>query len=63
MHVDVSMTTEKNELSISSWWAKEPGFAIASLQAQLEAAQVIWPELKSYALAKKRDHSKKRKPE
>ena len=55
MRVDVSMTTEKDEFAVSSWWAKKPEFVIASLQSQLEAAQAVWPELRQYAIAKKRD--------
>lgn len=59
MRVSVSMTTDKNEFDVSSWWAKSPEFVIASLRSQLEAAQAVWPELKEYALDKKRKHAKK----
>lgn len=61
MRVDVSMTdkTEDDRFHVSGWWAKVPDYVIESLRSQLEAAQAVWPELKDYALAKKRDRRKK----
>lgn len=53
MRVDVSMTTDKEEFHIGSWWAKAPDFVVGALRAQLEAAQAIWPELREYTLVKK----------
>jgi hypothetical protein len=61
MRVDVSMSTEKDEFSVSSWWAKSPEFVVRSLQSQLEAAQAIWPDLRKYQLAQRRE--RKRTPQ
>jgi hypothetical protein len=57
MRADVRMT-DQQEFHVSSWWAKSPEYVVAALQAQLEAAQSVWPELKQYSVAKRRDRSK-----
>ncbi len=55
MKVSVNMTTsDAKEFDVSSWWSKSPEFVVAALQSQLEAAQAVWPELKEYAVTKKR---------
>lgn len=61
MRVSLSMTTDKDEFDVSSWWAKNPQFVIDSLRSQLEAAQAVWPELKEYGVLKRRLHKKKDK--
>lgn len=53
MRLDISMSTEKTEFTVSSWWAKTPEFAIDSLRSQLEAATVIWPELARYQITER----------
>lgn len=58
MRVDVSMTVEKDEFNVSSWWAKNPQFVINSLRSQMEAAAVVWPELKEYGILKRRNRKK-----
>jgi hypothetical protein len=58
MRVGVSMTADKNEFNVSSWWATKPEYVLSALQSQLEAAQAIWPELKEYGVLKKRSRSK-----
>jgi hypothetical protein len=58
MKVSVSMTTEKESFDVSSWWASSPEFVISSLRRQLEAAQAVWPELKDFAVAKRRVRTK-----
>ena len=57
MRVNVSMAADP-ELNVAAWWAKKPEFVIQALQSQLEAAQAIWPELKEYAVAKRRVRKK-----
>jgi hypothetical protein len=46
MKVDVNMTTDEDKLHINAWWAKTPEFAVEALRRHLQAAAVIWPELK-----------------
>lgn len=58
MYIEVSIMGEKKLTSLY-WSATKPELVISALQSQLESAQAIWPELKSYSVAKKRDHSKK----
>ncbi len=58
MRVEISMTMDKEEFHVSSWWAKSPDFVISSLRSQLEAAQAVWPELKLFTVAKKRTRLK-----
>jgi hypothetical protein len=50
MHIDISMTTDEKKFYSHSWWAKCPDFVIETLRAQLDAAAVIWPELKQFEL-------------
>jgi hypothetical protein len=52
------MDTEKDRFHVASWWAETPEFVIDALRKQLEAAAAIWPELKDYAVAKRRDCKK-----
>lgn len=53
MKIEVNMKPE-NEFSVSSWWAKSPEFVLQSLRQQLEAAAVIWPELKNLKIGERR---------
>ena len=52
MKLDVSMTADKEEFNVASWWAKAPEFALAALSRQLMAASVVWPELASYEIVR-----------
>lgn len=58
MKIDVSMSTEENRFYIHSWWATGHDFVVETLQKQLEAASAIWPELRNYTVAKKRNRTK-----
>jgi hypothetical protein len=52
--IEVNMTTSADMFEVVQWWAKSPDFALKALRAQLEAAQVIWPEqLQGYEIGRR----------
>lgn len=61
MQVNVDMD-EPSKFRVASWWAKSPDFVIEALRSQLETAQAVWPELRDYAVAKRRSRKKATKP-
>ena len=50
----VGISMEKTEkLHVASWDSETPEFVIQGLKFQLEAAKILWPELKEYTIEKK----------
>ncbi|MCS3691991.1 hypothetical protein ABIF07_001093 [Bradyrhizobium elkanii] len=47
------MKADVDKFEVHSWWATSPGFVVAALQAQLAAAQSIWPELEQITICRR----------
>lgn len=50
MIVEVSMKSDTEKFEVNNWWAANPQFVVNALEAQLRAAQAIWPILRGFKI-------------
>lgn len=54
MRIEMSMGIADDKFKVEGWWATKGDFVIHSLASQLDAAKVIFPELKRFELMEMR---------
>jgi hypothetical protein len=51
MRIDMNASPEQ-KFTMASWWSTSADYVVYTLNSQLKAAAVIWPELTNYAFGK-----------